>query len=142
MSESVSNLLIGWASRDVTPNGKVSLCGQFHIRLTEEVHDPLTVTALALESSDKKEQAIIVSLLTFGLVWATPRLRILNPVRAHWVNPTTSRLNSVYQSLWTVYRILGRIGQTITITLEGEGGIMWTLLFLALFVVLLTQGTP
>jgi hypothetical protein len=62
MSESVSNLLIGWASRDVTPNGKVSLCGQFHIRLTEEVHDPLTVTALALESGDKKEQAIIVSL--------------------------------------------------------------------------------
>ncbi|MDQ1329168.1 MAG: hypothetical protein QG641_2457 [Candidatus Poribacteria bacterium] len=62
MSESTPNLLIGWASRDVTPNGKVSLCGQFHIRLTEEVHDPLTVTALALESSDKKEQAIIVSL--------------------------------------------------------------------------------
>ena len=62
MSESGSNLLIGWASRDVTPTGKVSLCGQFHIRLTEEVHDALTVTALALESSDKKEQAILVSL--------------------------------------------------------------------------------
>lgn len=62
MGESVPNLLIGWASRDVTPTGKVSLCGQFHIRLTEEVHDPLTVTALALESSDRKEQAIVVSL--------------------------------------------------------------------------------
>jgi hypothetical protein len=62
MSESEPNLLIGWASRDVTPTGKVSLCGQFQIRLTEEVHDSLTVTALALESSDKKEQAIVVSL--------------------------------------------------------------------------------
>jgi len=62
MSESGPDLLIGWASRDVTPTGKVSLCGQFHLRLTEEVHDPLTVTALALESSDKKEQAIVVSL--------------------------------------------------------------------------------
>jgi len=62
MSESIPNLLIGWASRDVTPTGKVSLCGQFHIRLTEEIHDPLTVTALALESGDKEEQAIIVSL--------------------------------------------------------------------------------
>ena len=87
-------------------------------------------------------QAIIASLLTFGLVWATPRFRILNPVRAHWVNPTSSRLSSIYQSTWTVYRILGRIGQTITIALEGEGGIMWTLLFLALFVALLTQGAP
>jgi len=62
MSESVPNLRIGWSSRDVTPTGKVSLCGAFHLRITEEVHDPLTVTALALESSDKKEQAIVVSL--------------------------------------------------------------------------------
>jgi len=60
--EDAKRLLIGWASRDVTPTGKVSLCGQFRIRLTEEVHDPLTVTALALESSDRKEQAIVVSL--------------------------------------------------------------------------------
>jgi len=56
------NLLIGWASRDVTPTGKVSLCGAFHVRVTEEVHDPLTVTALALESTDGWEQAILCSL--------------------------------------------------------------------------------
>lgn len=87
-------------------------------------------------------QAIIASLLTFGLVWATPRFRILNPIRAHWVTSTTSRLNSIYQGLWSLYRALGRISQAITVTLEGEGGIMWTLLFLALFVSLLTQGTP
>ena len=55
-------ILIGWASRDVTPKGKVSLCGQFHVRLTEEIHDPLTTTALALESEDESAQAIIVSL--------------------------------------------------------------------------------
>jgi len=62
MSKSEQNLLIGWASRDVTPPGKVSLCGQFHLRLTDEVHDPLTVSALALESRDTKEQAILCSL--------------------------------------------------------------------------------
>jgi len=87
-------------------------------------------------------QAVIVSVLTFGLVWATPRLRILNPIRAHWVNPTTTRISSVYQSLWTIYRFLGRISQTITVALEGEGGIMWTLLFLILFISLLTQRVP
>lgn len=87
-------------------------------------------------------QAIFVSLLTFGLVWATPRFRTLNPIRAHWVNPTTSRLGNIYQSSWMIYRILGRISQTITTALEGEGGIMWTLLFLVLFISLITQGIP
>jgi len=87
-------------------------------------------------------QAIIVSLLTFGLVWATPRFRILNPIRAHWVNTTASRTDSIYSGVWSLYRVFGRISKTINITLEGEGGIMWTLLFLVIFVSLLTQGIP
>ena len=88
-------------------------------------------------------QALIASILTFGLVWATPRFRILNPIRAHWVTPTSvSRLNGVYQGLWGLYRFLARLSQSIITTLEGEGGIMWTLLFLALFVSLLSQGSP
>lgn len=58
-----TKILIGWAQADVTPYGrKVSLRGQFHVRLSEEVHDPLTTTVLALESEDKSGQAIIVSL--------------------------------------------------------------------------------
>ncbi len=56
------SILIGWASRDITPAGKVSLFGQFHVRISEKVHDPLTTTALALESTDGQEQAVIVSL--------------------------------------------------------------------------------
>ena len=62
MNGSGQNVLIGWAERDVTPTGKVSLWGQHHVRLTEEVHDPLTATALALSSPDEREQAIFVSL--------------------------------------------------------------------------------
>jgi hypothetical protein len=57
-----NKILIGWGSRDITPKGKVSLRGQFHVRITEEVHDPLSTTALALEAEDGSEQAIIVSL--------------------------------------------------------------------------------
>jgi hypothetical protein len=87
-------------------------------------------------------QAMIVSALTFGLVWATPRFRILNPIRAHWVSSATSRPNRVYGNLWVLYRALGKINQSINITLEGEGGIMWTLLFLIIFISLLTQGIP
>jgi len=55
-------ILIGWGSREVTPKGKVSLRGQFHVRISDEIKDHLTTTALALESADASEQAIIVSL--------------------------------------------------------------------------------
>lgn len=87
-------------------------------------------------------QALITLLLTLGLVWATPRFRILNPIRTHWVTSTTSNLNGIYHGLWSLYRTLGNIAQAITGLLEGEGGIMWTLLFLVLFVSLLSQGAP
>jgi len=87
-------------------------------------------------------QALVTSVLAFGLVWATPRLRVLNPVRAHWVSTTTSGIGAAYSGFWVIYRILSKISQAITVTLEGEGGMMWTLLFLILFVSLLTQGTP
>jgi hypothetical protein len=84
--------------------------------------------------------AALASLLTLSLVWASRRFRIFNPVRAHWVASTGARLNSLYQWLWSLYRGSARLAQTVTQTLEGEGGIMWTLLFLALFVSLLAQG--
>jgi len=87
--------------------------------------------------------SLAASLLTVGLLWAMPRFPILNPVRAHWVQPTSaSRLDQLYQNLWGFYLFLGRLSQTISNTLEGESGIMWTLLFLILFVSLLTQRKP
>ena len=52
---------------------------------------------------------LLSSLLTVGLLWLTPRLRILNPVRAHWVRPANaSWLDWGYQALWNLYRQLGR----------------------------------
>jgi hypothetical protein len=60
-------ILVGWSSRDVTPKGKVSLRGQFYIRITDKINDPLTTTALALEAEDGSSQAIIVSLDGIGV---------------------------------------------------------------------------
>jgi hypothetical protein len=85
----------------------------------------------------------IAAILTIGLLWLTPRLRILNPVRAHWVRPTgASWMDWGYQALWNLYRRLRRISNTLSSVLEGESGIMWTLLFLILFISFFTQGTP
>ena len=85
----------------------------------------------------------VASLLSLGLLWLTPRLRILNPVRAHWVRPASSSwLEWIYRSLWRVYRQFGRLSALFTNVLEGESGIMWTLLFLALFISMFAQRTP
>ena len=64
MSKELSKqkLLIGWGSRDVTPERAASLIGQFHVRISTKVRDPLYTTALALESEDRRNQAIVVSL--------------------------------------------------------------------------------
>jgi len=83
------------------------------------------------------------SLLAVGILWLTPRLRILNPVRAHWVRPTNpSWLNLGYQVLWTIYQQLSKLSNSLSNVLEGESGVMWTLLFLALFISFFTQRAP
>ena len=87
--------------------------------------------------------ALIATPMTFGVLWLIPRMRILNPVRAHWVNSTDlPRLSIVYQTIWELYRGVRRILSTFSSVLEGESGIMWTLLFLALFISIFSQGRP
>ena len=51
---------IGWASCDITPPKlPVVIAGQFHVRLSEGVENPLTATALAMSSG--KEDVVFVS---------------------------------------------------------------------------------
>jgi hypothetical protein len=52
-------LLIGWASKSITPEKAVALAGQFHVRISKYVNDPVTATALAIEAGN--DQAIMVS---------------------------------------------------------------------------------
>jgi hypothetical protein len=56
---------VGWATRDTTPERPVILRGQFHARISNEVHDPLTVTALALEADG--QQCVMVSTDRVGI---------------------------------------------------------------------------
>ena len=45
-----SQVKIGWAARDVSTTARVNIPGQMHMRISEGVQDPVTVTALAVES--------------------------------------------------------------------------------------------
>ena len=58
------SVLVGWASRDFTPSRASTLRGQFHVRVSKGVDDPVTVTALAFESASPgapRQQAIVIS---------------------------------------------------------------------------------
>ena len=50
---------IGWASRDISTTKPVNIPGQFHMRVSKGVMDPVTVNALVLDSGE--DQAIFLS---------------------------------------------------------------------------------
>jgi hypothetical protein len=83
------------------------------------------------------------SLLTLGLVggaivWMSRGVnihpRIVNTIRAGF------SLNWFYRLLWRLYGLLGRLVTFVNLILEGEGGILWTLLILTLLFSLLAQS--
>lgn len=64
MEKTSGTLKIGWAQADITPDQPVLLAGQFHARVSEGVLDPVTATALAMESTaeaDSHGRAIMIS---------------------------------------------------------------------------------
>ncbi len=60
-----NKMLIGWSQKDITPLKPSLLAGQFYERIAEYVRDPITATALAMESVDENgtvlEQTIMIS---------------------------------------------------------------------------------
>lgn len=48
----MSNLKIGWAYRDISTTAPINLPGQFHMRISKGIMDPVTVTALVIDGGD------------------------------------------------------------------------------------------
>ncbi|MBX3253153.1 MAG: hypothetical protein KF862_03340 [Chitinophagaceae bacterium] len=74
-------LRIGWAAEDVTPEGPVSLYGQYYERISGYVQSPLTVTACAMEKimdGGRSEQAVLVSM---DVIYTLKEMQ--DAVRAH-----------------------------------------------------------
>ena len=61
----MNGLLFGWSEVSITPDKKVSLCGQFAERISEYVEKPITATALAVSGAD--DQMVLVSCDLEGL---------------------------------------------------------------------------
>jgi len=68
-------LYVGWASADITPDKPVNLEGQMAKRISQGTLDPLTATALALETKQENgtdEQAIMISC---DLLWTRKEIQ-------------------------------------------------------------------
>ena len=64
-------LYIGWSTKSITPDQPVALAGQFETRISREVKDPITCTALAIETRDKNrsiETAMMVSVDVIAII--------------------------------------------------------------------------
>jgi len=72
-------LLIGWASRDVSTDKPVGIRGQFHLRISEGVLDPVTVTALTISNAD---DAVIFLSCDMVVIWSFLVEKIRGKVRA------------------------------------------------------------
>ncbi|MFA6929077.1 MAG: hypothetical protein WCT05_02040 [Lentisphaeria bacterium] len=46
----MDKLRIGWASRDVSTDKPINIPGQFHMRISEGILDPVTITALVIDN--------------------------------------------------------------------------------------------
>ena len=75
MSENQNSLRIGWASADLTPEEPVVIAGQFYARVSEGVMDPLSVTAMALESVRPDAEPVRAVMVSCDLVAIPDALR-------------------------------------------------------------------
>jgi hypothetical protein len=87
--------------------------------------------------------AVPLVLLTGGLVWAKRRLPLLNPGPNEWSPKWISATSAMLIREGSRAGLgLQRLARAVTVTMEGEAGIMWGLLFLALLVSLIVGRNP
>jgi len=72
-------LSFGWATESIVPNRPVAISGQYGTRISSQVNDPITVTALALETGDS--QGIVDQCVWVSCDLCAVRKRTLTNVR-------------------------------------------------------------
>jgi hypothetical protein len=79
---------------------------------------------------------LIASLIGTGFSILLVRIPVPEPpkVDQRLTRPSAAIANRSYGLFWGIYRTLGRVMSLIASTLEGDGGFLWTILLLILFI--------
>ncbi len=78
--------------------------------------------------------------LGLAFFWAVPRFSGLKPAAAWLPRRSPPSMTGIYQDVKTIFSGLMRVSETITDVLQGESGIIWSLVLLILFVTLIAGG--
>lgn len=65
----MNRIKLGWGRRETSTNEPVSIPGQAYLRISEGVHDPLYVTALAVDGGEGQDHVIFLSCDVASLPW-------------------------------------------------------------------------
>lgn len=65
----MNRIKLGWGRRETSINEPVSLSGQMYLRISEGIHDPLYVTALAIDGGEGQDHVIFLSCDLGSLPW-------------------------------------------------------------------------
>jgi hypothetical protein len=75
------------------------------------------------------------------LAWGRGRRLTQLPQRVRRILRSALSLEWAYRLVWRLYRLVDRVVDTFSAILEGEGGLLWALLLIVLFLAILAQGS-
>ncbi len=98
--EAQPSLYVGWGSESITPEEPVLLRGQAHRRIATDANDPITCTALVLETREQGEtvgQTVMVSVDLIGMP-SSLQSQIRKAVKTHTpaVDTTALFINAIH----------------------------------------------
>lgn len=82
--------------------------------------------------------AVIATFLTAIISYALIRIPIPAPLDSHLLKQPVAWAGTFIAIGWGVYRALRRLLDILTTTFEGDGGVLWTILFLIVFISILS----
>ncbi len=97
---SEQELYVGWAVRDIFTDEPVALLGHFNLRISDKILDPITCTALAIETRDgdkSVETAIMVS-CDLGIITRELQVNVRKAVKSRnrQIDPDKVFLNATH----------------------------------------------
>ena len=92
----MNKLLIGWASRDVSTSKPINIPGQFHMRISQGIMDPVTLTTLVVDNGD---DCVIFMSLDLVVIRAGLLDQVRSKVKA--INPKIPTLKIVMNATHT-----------------------------------------
>ena len=87
----MDRIKLGWGRRETSIDEPVSVPGQMHMRISEGIHDPLYVTALAIDCGEGEDHVVFLSCDVGSFPWdLVPEVKTLvgqmqPQIRSEWI---------------------------------------------------------